>query len=835
MRACPAVSHLSFFALSSLASAVCAQTLNVEALYGTIVLEGGFLPDPQVMEVVPGGRSSAEMLGADCVGYIYGDKPDLKLELRDAGEQLGIFVSSDEDTTLVVNDPFGNWHCSDDLDFLGSNPGLLFEYPADGIYDIWVGTYDYVDDFAYAGSAKLVITEWDMSDWPSLDLSVDAANAGIDFGDDLSRWANDGECDDPRFNGEGSATTLVEADRYHDATDCRTLYERGAVYLVEDVRNAASGQGVTQRGRLDSSDPVLDGRGHVDRYSYQGTAGELVVFDLQSAEFDTYLALVAPSGRRYTNDDFEGSQQRSLLALQLTESGEYQVEVTSYAAGETGSYTLTLSGNLVASENGVREYEGRLERGDDTYGSGEYVDTWTFDGMPGETVTIALYSDDFDAYLVLESPDGNHEANDDAGDGSTNSRIVRELSALGTYRVRVTSYAAAETGRYKLTIAQERSGQQQVTRDSIELSLGDRVNGRLEEGDQRAQDNSFEDVYVFSAEAGEQIVIDMSSSEFDTYLSLVTPPGELITNDDFDGRTDLSRIELTLRRSGRYRILAGSYEAQATGAYTLSLTRGRNVELSSNAANATGGEIHGIFVGVADYPGEENDLPLTDDDAVRVREALIEGAGMAARNAHTLINGQATKARFREAIAAVGARADADDMVVIFFSGHGDRVARPGGPDSRDPDGFDETIELYDGALTDDELADLLDGIDAGTVLLVLDSCFSGGFAKDIVSKPGRMGLFSSEEDVLSQVAFKFQAGGYLAAFFDEALRGRKADVDGDGQLTALELSEYLHDRYRADVKSFGEDARSAGPSASYQHLVVDRGGVEPYSVLFQH
>src|SRR5690606_11113529 len=175
---------------------------------------------------------------------------------------------------------------------------------------------------------------------------------------------------------------------------------------------------------------------------------------------------------------------------------------------------------------------------------------------------------------------------------------------------------------------------------------------------------------------------------------------------------------------------------------------------------------------------EENDLPLTDDDAVRVREALIEGAGMAARNAHTLINGQATKARFREAIAAVGARADADDMVVIFFSGHGDRVARPGGPDSRDPDGFDETIELYDGALTDDELADLLDGIDAGTVLLVLDSCFSGGFAKDIVSKPGRMGLFSSEEDVLSQVAFKFQAGGYLAAFFDEALRGRKADVD---------------------------------------------------------
>ena len=137
--------------------------------------------------------------------------------------------------------------------------------------------------------------------------------------------------------------------------------------------------------------------------------------------------------------------------------------------------------------------------------------------------------------------------------------------------------------------------------------------------------------------------------------------------------------------------------------------------------------------------------------------------------------------------------------------------------------------------MLDDDLAASLDGSNAGKILLVMDSCFSGGFSKDIISQPGRMGLFSSEEDVTSQVAFKFQAGGYLSVFFDEAIREGYADRDENGELTALELSQYLHSRYRADVKSAAstEYVRTWGPQAAYQHLVVDRGGVSPYSVLF--
>ena len=76
-----------------------------------------------------------------------------------------------------------------------------------------------------------------------------------------------------------------------------------------------------------------------------------------------------------------------------------------------------------------------------------------------------------------------------------------------------------------------------------------------------------------------------------------------------------------------------------------------------------------------------------------------------------------------------------------------------------------------------------------------------------------------------------------LAAFFDEAVRGGYADQDMNQELTAIELSQYLHDRYRADVKAFGNEqyVSTGGPQSSYQHLVVDRGGVGAYNVLFHH
>jgi hypothetical protein len=59
--------------------------------------------------------------------------------------------------------------------------------------------------------------------------------AAIEFGDDASVWARDGECDDPRFEGRGMARgSLQDGDRGHDAADCRAALEAGRIALRDD-------------------------------------------------------------------------------------------------------------------------------------------------------------------------------------------------------------------------------------------------------------------------------------------------------------------------------------------------------------------------------------------------------------------------------------------------------------------------------------------------------------------------------------------------------------------------------------------------------------------------
>ncbi|MDR2856512.1 MAG: hypothetical protein LBV50_01530 [Novosphingobium sp.] len=61
------------------------------------------------------------------------------------------------------------------------------------------------------------------------------AASGVDhimWGDDASRFANDGECDDKRFVGPGmTGTRLLDSDIKHDRTDCRTAYQQGRLRL----------------------------------------------------------------------------------------------------------------------------------------------------------------------------------------------------------------------------------------------------------------------------------------------------------------------------------------------------------------------------------------------------------------------------------------------------------------------------------------------------------------------------------------------------------------------------------------------------------------------------
>ncbi len=115
---------------------------RAEPRYGTANLRVGFEPDPHEVAVEAGGSRQADAVGPNCAGWIDFSRPDLDLNYSQGDQQYPLYISavSDADTTIVINDPNGNWHCNDDLD--GVNPGVVFQRPLYGNYNIWIGTLE---------------------------------------------------------------------------------------------------------------------------------------------------------------------------------------------------------------------------------------------------------------------------------------------------------------------------------------------------------------------------------------------------------------------------------------------------------------------------------------------------------------------------------------------------------------------------------------------------------------------------------------------------------------------------------------------------------------------
>ena len=115
---------------------------RAEPRYGTLNLRVGFEPDPQEVAVEAGGNREAGPLGQNCVGWIDFSRPDVDLNYAPGQGQYPLYIAavSQADTTIVINDPQGNWHCNDDME--GLNPGVVFQRPQHGNYNIWVGTLD---------------------------------------------------------------------------------------------------------------------------------------------------------------------------------------------------------------------------------------------------------------------------------------------------------------------------------------------------------------------------------------------------------------------------------------------------------------------------------------------------------------------------------------------------------------------------------------------------------------------------------------------------------------------------------------------------------------------
>ncbi|MDX2213836.1 MAG: COP23 domain-containing protein [Oculatellaceae cyanobacterium bins.114] len=98
-----------------------------------------------------------------------------------------------------------------------------------------------------------------------------------------------------------------------------------------------------ERGALTRNDPILNDGSSYDEYYFQGSAGQSVVINLSSSDFDTYLLLYTQNGQNIgENDDINGSNTNSQMVITLPYTGRYRVIVNSYDHTGLGRYLLTI-------------------------------------------------------------------------------------------------------------------------------------------------------------------------------------------------------------------------------------------------------------------------------------------------------------------------------------------------------------------------------------------------------------------------------------------------------------------------------------------------------------
>jgi hypothetical protein len=261
------------------------------------------------------------------------------------------------------------------------------------------------------------------------------------------------------------------------------------------------------------------------------------------------------------------------------------------------------------------------------------------------------------------------------------------------------------------------------------------------------------------------------------------------------------------------------------------------VFLGTNYANApildsvtidyTGGvpAYYAVIAGVADYPGTGNDLQYPDDDAIDIKNSLLLYSNWLDDNIQLLLDSEANKSNIKTAIEKMGSMADADDVCLLFFSGHGTNGTDVAPID--ESDGLDEYICSYGSSLDefirDDELSDWLAALPTTNVVVIVDTCYSGGqikvvdgftpkvlpgttgvvqkgdgFATDITRRihvedmddnEGCVVLAACDDDELSRELGLLKNG--LFTYFVVKGLEKNVDKNGNGELSAEETGKY--------------------------------------------
>jgi len=250
---------------------------------------------------------------------------------------------------------------------------------------------------------------------------------------------------------------------------------------------------------------------------------------------------------------------------------------------------------------------------------------------------------------------------------------------------------------------------------------------------------------------------------------------------------------------------------------------------------------YALVIGVGRYEDERiPELPAASNDAQRLYEILIDPAiGMFPKeDVEPLLDEDVTRIDVVDALDTLARKVSRDDLVVIYFSGHGavDEAGRSYWVM------YNTRIDsLRASALSETEISELLSSIKTTRLVTFIDACYSASTAEVSGSKSwadlqkiypefkgdGRVAITASKGDQLSVVIKDKNHPGYgYSAFTWNILSGMKGegDSDKDGVVTVSELWNYVKDRTETTARQQGgnQQPQLKGQIGSKFLLTVD-------------
>lgn len=199
------------------------------------------------------------------------------------------------------------------------------------------------------------------------------------------------------------------------------------------------------------------------------------------------------------------------------------------------------------------------------------------------------------------------------------------------------------------------------------------------------------------------------------------------------------------------------------------------------------GKLYAVLAGVSKYSQPGNDLTYPHQDAIEMYNLLRQHTE--ASRLKLLINRQATRAGIINAMNQLFARAGAEDVVMLYFSGHGNNSVFSA---------YDETLRFQD-------LSTVFKRIAAKRKIIFADACLSGTFRQSGTGQTATQGNSMSNEQVLLFLSSRSNQtsressslkNGIFTYFLAAGLRG-KADANRDRKITARELFNFVNRRVK--------------------------------------